>query len=1632
MQTGRPPQSQPPPVKIYNAVYSSVQVYECMVRGIAVMRRRGDSYVNATQILKVAGVDKGRRTKILEKEILPGKHEIVQGGYGKYQGTWIPLDRGRDIAQQYGVLPLLAPLFDFTPSTNSLAALPVSTPNIASSPRPLSASSSYSSLGNAGMPGMLAPPPIMPGSALRLLNQGRAQGLFTPSTSAASIPRAGQSVSPALPHHQPQSPFSATSQTPPPTTQTLKRQRSDGDNDSLATIPDVQMTDVSRTPSVGPQTNGMGEEGQSPVKRLRKELTPPNPERSGPPTAAERPTSGASGKQLSTTPSNEIARVPRFATKPSFPRNLDPTVALKDARRAAVISSIYQADDPRAVLSLLREITPPPTENVAPTEQPIFDIDTILDEQGHTALHLASSLSRKDTVKTLLAEGADVHRGNHLGETPLIRTILSTHSFSAQSLSDLLTMGLARSILTVDTSRKSVLHHILLVAGVKGRAVPARYYLDQIFLWIANKMDGNFACMVDLQDEHGDTALNIAARIGNRAMVKLLLEVGANRTLMNKLGLRPGDFGVESEELGGGPKAEDIASMLRSAPPAPVQKSQDVIADMTSMIQGLAAEFQSEIKVKQDNLDVTQAHLRAATRELSEQRRQIQSWQTKCAELDLITQRMKNLEKAAEEEDMWDWTGRSGAKITPRAPAESREEDKAKGGDVDMDADASGDEDEEVMPPIAPTGESSAFRYRGTSSTLVGGGTDMSDVASLPSFNVDPDPPIPTANTVEALIKLRRMKMWQMRMEELMEERLRGLRGASAEKEYMCRRIVSLCTGVPVDKVEDHFIDTPLSYEALTAPDLTYTLIRPLVEKYGAVQQDGNRSVVFSFLINRIHFSRDKNLTTASVSRSRAELCEILATRILREYGNSMMDLALALTTSWSVYTGADDRLMEMARNEREDLEERVGNAIEIAIVGKAKRFLNSSACQKIIDSIWRYGFLVWVPFHVSTSFNSGKIVYQAQSSHSILSDTYKRNPIHFYDPHKAPLLDHYRLKVPFIRSVLEYVNFLILFVLFVFAVETSERDTLNISEILFMVYAAGFTLEKVAAMQEHGIRVYFKGTWNGFDLAFVTAWCPYAFLRLYGVYHHHKWARSTGVDLLAIIACLMFPRLAFVTLQNNLMVLSLRAMMIQFLALMLIAAFCFCGFLYALWTMSRTDAQYTAGTIAWWMLDLWFGLDASGFEKSTEFHPLMGPALMVTYACLSNTLLLTVLVSILSNTFAKINEDAAAEQMFRRAVSTIEGVKADSLFSYQPPVNLIAVCVMLPLSYILSPRWFHKVNVFTIRLTSFPILLLIALYERQAKLNGTIGFYDTVSAVGVKFVDTLPRTLKRLSLFEGLAGADSDIDAIFDIEDELNTSALDTFMDDIEMSPKTTHTTQRRMSSSQPKPTTATTSNGNTAPTHDRTQPHVHFGSPPAPSSPTQHSIPPRARANSVLNRGVELAQSFTSPLAQIYQPLIVDDVVAADNSFASQQPPVSSSPGNGPSPLVSYGPASRRRLSSLQGLHRRTTSDAHRIVTHNQGLQRSQSQRRPSPSYATGVTQFPSVEEVADKSDDDQGKVLTESPPQIASPLPTVAQVLDDMDTESAQAKFNKRLDKIEQRQERIESLLEKIAGRLSASEK
>ncbi|GAB0134744.1 hypothetical protein EsDP_00003101 [Epichloe bromicola] len=107
---------------VYSATYSGIPVYEFQFGGELkehVMRRRHDNWINATHILKAAGFDKPARTRILERDVQKDVHEKIQGGYGKYQGTWIPLESGEALAQRHSVYDRLQPIFEFVPGNES-------------------------------------------------------------------------------------------------------------------------------------------------------------------------------------------------------------------------------------------------------------------------------------------------------------------------------------------------------------------------------------------------------------------------------------------------------------------------------------------------------------------------------------------------------------------------------------------------------------------------------------------------------------------------------------------------------------------------------------------------------------------------------------------------------------------------------------------------------------------------------------------------------------------------------------------------------------------------------------------------------------------------------------------------------------------------------------------------------------------------------------------------------------------------------------------------------------------------------------------------------------------------------------------------------------------------------------------------------------------------------------------------------------------------------------------------------------------------------------------------------------------------------------------------------------------------
>ncbi|KAI8683053.1 hypothetical protein NCS56_00429100 [Fusarium sp. Ph1] len=505
-------------------------------------------------------------------------------------------------------------------------------------------------------------------------------------------------------------------------------------------------------------------------------------------------------------------------------------------------------------------------------------------------------------------------------------------------------------------------------------------------------------------------------------------------------------------------------------------------------------------------------------------------------------------------------------------------------------------------------------------------------------------------------------------------------------------------------------IDDPYTMEHFRDPKMNALVVRPLVER---LYNPDDISVVYCLLANRVSFLRDQSNTVhQSVNQARAILCELLASRVLRRFHEDnpgpqgLLLLAHILVEGFDPFQGAPEHMERRGRrpqwpgaSQDGSGSERKVTALELAIVSESKFFISSSACQRAVDAV-----------------HNGQIIYTPLSFMDILPDHYKRRPISLYDPRTAPLLNHHRLIVPSNRNLIELVHFVILLALYVMTM-VSRHSEVNMWEFAFCVYTAGWLLEKMAAIVEHGWEVHAQNLWAFLDITFACVFGVYLLARLYD-FLADQLHSGYGLPILCVAAPVMLTRVAFNLLPNNLVFISVHAMMKDFTVLTFLATWCFTGFLLALqWLVSASNdgnKEFSWYVVGKWMLWIWFGLDGEGIEESVRFHIVLGPALMIAFAFLGNTLFLTILIAMLTNTFSKIVADETAEIQFRRAVLTFEGVKSDSIFSYPPPFNILALATLLPLKLVTTARVFHIINVALIRTLNFPTLLLISFAERR------------------------------------------------------------------------------------------------------------------------------------------------------------------------------------------------------------------------------------------------------------------------------------------------------------------------------
>lgn len=177
-----------------------------------------------------------------------------------------------------------------------------------------------------------------------------------------------------------------------------------------------------------------------------------------------------------------------------------------------------------------------------------------------------------------------------------------------------------------------------------------------------------------------------------------------------------------------------------------------------------------------------------------------------------------------------------------------------------------------------------------------------------------------------------------------------------------------------------------------------------------------------------------------------------------------------------------------------------------------------------------------------------------------------------------------------------------------------------------------------------------------------------------------------------------------------------------------------------------------------------------------------------------------------------------------------------------------------------------------------------------------------------------------------------------------------------------------------------------------------------------------PRARLNSIVTRGIDPTQAVASPLAQVFQPLVWDDDRDGETDGLSQE--------GGGGALVSYGPASRRRLSSMM---RRPTAMVHNDVfgaAAGQVPWRSSGQAMTTRPGIIGqaLSTSPETRETTRPEKERDARSVGQGSSHLHEPLETAAEEQE----EGAPSPTDRRLEEIERRQQRIEELLEKLVAR------
>src|ERR1700728_4141488 len=96
--------------------------------------------------------------------------------------------------------------------------------------------------------------------------------------------------------------------------------------------------------------------------------------------------------------------------------------------------------------------------------------------------------------------------------------------------------------------------------------------------------------------------------------------------------------------------------------------------------------------------------------------------------------------------------------------------------------------------------------------------------------------------------------------------------------------------------------------------------------------------------------------------------------------------------------------------------------------------------------------------------------------------------------------------------------------------------------------------------------------------------------------------------------------------------------------------------------TFTMLGNKFTLSQMSWILVKVFFGSSYIGFDVMKQISPVFGPPLMLVFVCLTNILLITSLISILSNSFLKVTAHAREEYLYIYSVYVLEASTSNRL----------------------------------------------------------------------------------------------------------------------------------------------------------------------------------------------------------------------------------------------------------------------------------------------------------------------------------------------------------------------------------